>query len=200
MLTGRHCSLKILEEPDWRTAYEVFAQPHVWRWIAADPARVIPSEFASVLMGHSAPENCRLFGIWTDRLIGFCGFREIDWQSRSATITAYACNEPAKGLPVVTLGAMRLLLQHGFHDMGLNRIEAQVLTGNKPVLAILERLGLRQEGVLRQKWWAVGAYHDLWICAMLRTEYIATIGSRHGTDRHPVSRVGEVQAPAAPAS
>lgn len=173
MLNGKHCSLKILEEPDWRHAYEIFAQPHVWPWIVNDPARVIPSEFSVVLMGVSPIQNCRLFGIWTDRLIGFCGLRDIDWQARSATITAYAVNEPRKGFPYITMEAVRLLLQHGFQDLGLNRIEAGVMARNEPVLAVLGRIGLKQEACLRQKLFQAGAFHDVVICAMLRSEYVA---------------------------
>jgi RimJ/RimL family protein N-acetyltransferase len=49
---------------------------------------------------------------------------------------------------------------YGHEKFGLNRIEAWTLPGNPASDRVLEKSGFRHEGVLRQKAWFKGAYHD----------------------------------------
>jgi RimJ/RimL family protein N-acetyltransferase len=184
MLNGRNCLLKILEDPDWRPAYEVFAQPHVWPWIVSDPARVLPSEFANVLSERLPGMDCRLFGIWTEQLVGFCGI-SIDWKSRCAVAAPLGISGQKRGFPVVAMEAVRLLTSHVFTDLGLNRFESHVTAANKPMQAIYRRLGATQEAVCREKVWHAGSFHDQCIYAMLRSEYLALMDRSRHVQRRP---------------
>ena len=61
-----------------------------------------------------------------------------------------------------------LVLDHGFHILGLHRIEAMVTPGNLPSAALLERFGFRLEGTLRDhgfwkgRFWDQRLYARLW--------------------------------------
>ncbi len=53
---------------------------------------------------------------------------------------------------------VRRLLAYGFQDLGLHRIEADVAIANVASQSIMEKLGMRREGVLRDCIWAQGLW------------------------------------------
>ena len=60
--------------------------------------------------------------------------------------------------------AARTLLHHGFAELGLHRVHAHCVAENVASARVLERLGMRKEGVLREheffreRWWDVFLY------------------------------------------
>ncbi len=67
--------------------------------------------------------------------------------------------------------AMRGIIDFGWHHMNLNRIEADVVQGNQRSLHVLEKLGFKQEGVLRQRLLKGGKYYDIHLFGLLRCDY-----------------------------
>jgi [ribosomal protein S5]-alanine N-acetyltransferase len=70
-----------------------------------------------------------------------------------------------------TTEAGRALIRFGFGELGLNRIYATYLTRNPASGRVMEKLGMRYEGELRQhvrKW---GAFEDLKLCGILAAEW-----------------------------
>ena len=55
--------------------------------------------------------------------------------------------------------------------MDLNRIHACPWAENVASVRLLEKLGFRREGVLREEHWEEGAFHDEALYALLRREY-----------------------------
>jgi ribosomal-protein-alanine N-acetyltransferase len=103
-----------------------------------------------------------------DRLIGTCGFNLFDTRSHFAEI-GYDLH-PAfwgQGMTTEAVGAM---LRFGFYTVGLNRIEASVMLGNAASVAVLTKLGFHYEGVMRQRGYWKGKYHDLECYALLRDD------------------------------
>ena len=66
---------------------------------------------------------------------------------------------------------VRRLINYGFGDLNLNRIEIRVAVGNQPSQAICERLGLQQEGILRQVEWLYDHFVALRVYGVLRSEW-----------------------------
>ena len=67
--------------------------------------------------------------------------------------------------------AGRAILAFGFRSLQLHRIEAHYLVRNPASGRVLEKLGMRREGILRQavrKW---DRFEDLGVCAILATEW-----------------------------
>lgn len=67
--------------------------------------------------------------------------------------------------------AMRGIIDFGWEHMKLNRIEADVVQGNQRSLHVLEKLGFRKEGVLRQRLLKGGKYYDIHLFGLLRCDY-----------------------------
>jgi RimJ/RimL family protein N-acetyltransferase len=56
--------------------------------------------------------------------------------------------------------ALAAVVDCGHQAFGLNRIEAWTLPGNDASDRVLEKSGFRHEGVVRQRAWFKGAFHD----------------------------------------
>jgi RimJ/RimL family protein N-acetyltransferase len=64
--------------------------------------------------------------------------------------------------------AARLIAEFGFNEIGLNRLEIVVATGNKPSQRVAESVGAVYEGVQRQRIRVGETVHDAQMFALLR--------------------------------
>jgi ribosomal-protein-serine acetyltransferase len=67
--------------------------------------------------------------------------------------------------------ACRALVDHAFEELGLNRVSIACATENKESCAILERLGFRREGIVRQAEWLYDHFVDHVVYATLASEW-----------------------------
>jgi ribosomal-protein-alanine N-acetyltransferase len=74
--------------------------------------------------------------------------------------------------------ALAALLGSAFGPMGLRRLEAEVDPRNRRSVRVLQRLGFKREGLLRQRWVAKGEAKDVEIHGLLRDEWAAPPVSR----------------------
>lgn len=105
----------------------------------------------------------------TGALIGAVGFGSWHREHRRAEI-GYMLARSAWGqgfMPEI----LRALLRYGFEEMGLHRVEAMVNVPNEASMRVLEKVGMRREGVLRGYVWKDGEPHDLQVFALLRDEH-----------------------------
>jgi ribosomal-protein-alanine N-acetyltransferase len=105
----------------------------------------------------------------TGDLIGTIGFYGIDRVNKRAIAGADLKKEYwGKGL---MSEALRALIRFGFNEMRLNRIEASTDPQNLRSIRLIERCGFRKEGVLRQRFYYKGAFHDDAIYSLLKKEW-----------------------------
>lgn len=69
--------------------------------------------------------------------------------------------------------ATRLLVQHAFETMNLNRVWLLVYEFNERALRAYERVGFQKEGVLRQEMYRQGRYWNTILMAILREDWEA---------------------------
>ena len=67
--------------------------------------------------------------------------------------------------------ALDAILDFGFSELGLNRIEALVMVENERSARLLRALGFQEEGVLRQHDFFKGQFHDMRLFAILADDY-----------------------------
>ncbi len=67
--------------------------------------------------------------------------------------------------------AVRELLKIGFNEMGLHRIEANIMPANTPSRTLARRLGFREEGYARGYLAIAGKWEDHIHYVMLAEEY-----------------------------
>ena len=72
--------------------------------------------------------------------------------------------------------AIVTLLRFAFHEMNLNRVWLHVFEFNERARASYKKCGFREEGRLRQHYYAEGRYWDVFVMAILRDEFEALHG------------------------
>ena len=103
-----------------------------------------------------------------DDLIGSIGFVSFDWRSRRTEI-GYWISKDEEGKGVISR-ATKLLIDHAFDELNMNRIEIRCSSENIRSAAVPERLGFRKEGHLRQAEFRNGRAHDFLIYGLLRED------------------------------
>ncbi len=81
-------------------------------------------------------------------IVGVAGFHSIDWTNRNTSI-GYWLAEDAQGNGTMTT-VVSALVDHAFTEWELHRIEIHAAPENRRSRAIPERLGFREEAVLRE--------------------------------------------------
>jgi ribosomal-protein-alanine N-acetyltransferase len=95
---------------------------------------------------------------------------------RSAWIGYWVSSAVAGG--GVATGAVALGLDHCFGPVGLHRVEATVRPENGASRAVLEKVGFRQEGLLKRYLDVDGAWRDHLLVAMTVEEVAGSVTSR----------------------
>ena len=105
------------------------------------------------------------------RMIGTCGFANFDCAHNTGEI-GYVLNPAYQGKGLMQEAAERVM-RFGFSVLGLHRIEARYMVGNDASRRLMERLGMREEGVRREAMLVKGAYRDIGGYAILAKEFRA---------------------------
>jgi [ribosomal protein S5]-alanine N-acetyltransferase len=104
-----------------------------------------------------------------NRLIGRCGYNEWRKPHRRGEISyIIARHYWGKG---IAREALHLILDYGFTEMNLHSVEAGVTPGNNGSTRMLERLGFRLEGHLRESYFAEDRFVDSLIYSLLRRDF-----------------------------
>ena len=102
-------------------------------------------------------------------MIGTCGFTSFNCPADSAEI-GYVLNPAYQGQGLAT-EAVRRVLEFGFEELSLHRIEAHFIQGNDASRCLMERVGMTFEGYARESMKIKGRYRTIGTCAILRGEF-----------------------------
>ena len=106
----------------------------------------------------------------TNTHIGWCGYHT--WYTDHARAEIgyglYDDNYKNKGLMTE---ALRAVLQYGFGEMKLNRVEALLADYNIPSVKLVEKFGFKREGVMRGHYFVDGTAEDSVVYGLLESEY-----------------------------
>lgn len=103
------------------------------------------------------------------RLVGRCGLKVTDWDSREGTLW-YILHPEMWGRGYIP-EAGRALLAHGFDELGLHRIFIDTEPDNAASRRVAAKLGMRQEAHFVENAWVKGRWTDSVIYAVLDREW-----------------------------
>jgi ribosomal-protein-serine acetyltransferase len=103
------------------------------------------------------------------RIVGVAGFHELD-RVNDAVALGYWIAQEHQGRGLMTR-AVEALVRIAFEKLGLNRVVIQAAVENGKSRAIAERLGFREEGVLREAERHSDSYFDLATYSLLAREW-----------------------------
>ncbi len=101
--------------------------------------------------------------------IGWCSLTRWNPDFRSASM-GYCFDEATWGHGYATEAA-RALLQWAFDTLDLNRVQAETDTRNLASARVLEKIGFKREGTLREDCIVNGEMSDSWVYGLLRREW-----------------------------
>ena len=176
ILTTERLRLRPLLASDAAALFAIFSDARVMRywssapWSSIDKAQEMIAKDATAMV---AGEHLRL-GIETikdAKLIGHCSLFNFNAQCQRAEI-GYGMAFDAWGHGYMH-EALTAVLNYGFIELSLNRVEVDIDPRNVASAKTLERLGFVKEGFLRERWIVDGEVSDSEIYGLLRRDWLA---------------------------
>ena len=169
--------LREFEENDWRAVLAYQSDPYYLRynpWTYRTEMDV--RDFVGIFISWRGEKPRRKFQFAVilkseNRLIGNCGIRTSSTNTRIADI-GYELDSRYWGRGYATEAA-HTMLAFGFDKLGLHRIHAHCIAENTASARILEKIGMRYEGRLRETEWMKGRWWDTLHYAILDDEWAA---------------------------
>jgi RimJ/RimL family protein N-acetyltransferase len=166
--------LRLPTHDDAPALLSLFGDPAVVRYMTIEPladleaARAFVDEIrAGVYSGELLQWAVCTSG--DDRLVGTCTLFAIDRRHRRAEI-GFALAPTSRGRGLMR-EAVRAVIEHAFTALELHRLEADADPRNAPSLRLLESLGFRHEGRLRERYHQLGEWQDAALFGLLRREW-----------------------------
>lgn len=174
VLTTQHLILRPIDEKDIAALYTLFSSDAVMKFMDVERFQDV-SEAAQMVTFFreklETGEGMRWAICYKERneLIGTCGYHHISKSNFKAEI-GYDLIPAYWGKGIMT-NAIHCLLQYGFEQLQLNRIEAIVDPTNINSYKLLDRIGFQREGLHRQSFYEKGRFIDVYIYSMLQGDY-----------------------------
>lgn len=103
------------------------------------------------------------------RIIGTISLNWIDWANKAAGV-GYWLSKNQTGNGYVTKSCIRLM-EHCFDDLSLHRFVLEAAVDNIPSCEIAERIGMRLEGITKDREWLYDHYVDAKLFAITKPEW-----------------------------
>ena len=170
-------TLRPFRMKDARDVFSYASDPEVARYVLWDPHQSL-GETRSYLLSMRSLYRSGLPSSWaiefrpTGRVIGSIGYMWISRENHSAEI-GYSLSKEYwnRGL---TTQALSAVITSGFQDLRLHRIEAQHDVRNPASGRVMQKNGMRREGILRSRLINKGEYIDIALWAILREDWEAS--------------------------
>jgi len=170
-LRGVNVILRWLTADDLDALHDTFSDPEVARYLAVPrhASRADTERYLASIHEGFRTSSLYQWGIeHAGRIVGTCTLGGLDWENRRAEI-GFVLARSAWGQGLMP-DALTALIDHAFDDLKLHRIEADVDPRNGASLRLLERLGFRQEGYLRERYLKDGEIQDSVFFGLLRSD------------------------------
>jgi len=168
--------LRAVRGSDAPALLEIFADPAVARYGSSPPWADLAEAERRVARDLQGGADGSVLALLVERaadarVIGRCVLFHVDRGCRRAEV-GYALASSAWGQGYAR-EAVQALLDYGFEHLDLNRVEADIDPRNTASARLLERLGFRAEGLLRERWIVAGEVSDSAMYGLLRAEWSA---------------------------
>jgi RimJ/RimL family protein N-acetyltransferase len=173
-LATTRLALRPIQDDVAPALFDIFSDPRVMRYWSSPPWSSLTSA-RETIAADAAPmragDYLRL-GLElreTGELVGTCTLLAFVPQCRRAEL-GYALRATRWGCGYMH-EALLALLAFAFGALDLNRLEADVDPRNLASVKVLERLGFRNEGHLRERWIVAGEISDSGLYGLLRRDW-----------------------------
>ena len=166
--------LRRMKRTDAKDMFEYASDPEVTRYLLWEP-HADPHQTARYLAYIQSRYKAGEFFDWavtdrrTGKMSGTCGFTRFNYEADAAEI-GYVLNPRFWHIGIAP-EAVRRVLRFGFEELALHRIEARYMCGNEDSRRVMEKVGMRFEGIGRDSMFVKGKYVSVGTCAILSNEF-----------------------------
>lgn len=173
IIDTKRLRLRPLRPEDASVFFEMWSDSEAVRYFSFPPMQDIEQAKARVAekMQSSCDGKsmiCVIESRDTGAVLGDCGLHNGVAHSRRAEI-GYCLGRKHWGKGYMT-EAVDALIEHGFKKAGLHRIEADIDPRNLPSIQLIERLGFKREGYLRERWVIGGEVADTVLYGLIQSD------------------------------
>jgi len=172
--SGERIYFRPLEPADEPTLRRWINDPRVWRTLSTRRP-VNECREREWIESHGKNNTDVVCGIVArdgDRLVGSCGLHQFSHIDHSAVFGLMIGEVEAQNHGYGS-EATKLMVQLGFEEFNLHRIELAVYDFNPRAIRVYEKAGFVREGVRREAAWRDGQYRDVLVYSILRAEWEA---------------------------
>lgn len=162
---------------DAEALLDIYADPQAVRYLGRPPQTLEQVQTRVSKMIEDIGRGEAAFWVLTDPgadgAVAYLGFFRWDVPHQSAEL-GYVLARTRWGQGLMR-EVLPTLVRHGFEALGLHRMEARIDPGNDASIRLVERLGFREEGRLRDRTLNEdGSREDLIVFGLLRPEFART--------------------------
>ncbi len=173
-LTTNRLILRAMRMSDARDIYEYSCDPQVARHVLWDAHQNIHQTRAYIRYvlrqyRSGTPSSFCIVLKETGKVIGTIGFMWVSNENRSAEV-GYSLSRSYWNQGYMT-EALGEVIRFGFNTLNLNRIEAQYECDNPASGRVMEHVGMRREGTLKERLYNKSRFVDVELYAILREEW-----------------------------
>jgi [ribosomal protein S5]-alanine N-acetyltransferase len=165
--------LRQFRDEDVDGMHECFANPEAMRfWNRAVHTKRIETERAVRSFIDCTPSYYRFWAVAeakTDRCLGLVNYH--DGHIRSKRVAIGYIIDPAKHRKGIATEAVSAMLDFCFGELGLHRVQAFIHPDNTASCKLVEKLGFRCEGQLRDNLRVGDSWRDDMLYALLETDH-----------------------------
>ena len=173
-LRAKRITLRPMHSIDAEDMYDYAKREDVTRYLTWNPHKSVGYTKEYLRYVHSRYAlgdfyDWAIIDLESRRMIGTCGFTSIDTANNSAEI-GYVLNPEFHGRGLGSEAVARIL-DFGFGELELHRIEARFMQENIRSRRLMERVGMTFEGFRREAVLVKGEYRTVGICSILCKEW-----------------------------
>lgn len=103
------------------------------------------------------------------KIVGCIGLHRIDWNNKKTSI-GYWLSSEHQGNGVMTKSC-KAIIDYIFWDLQLNRVEIRAAVENRKSRSVPERLGFKEEGIIRKVEWLYDHFVDHVVYGILKEDW-----------------------------
>ena len=163
--------LRLVRPEDARALFAVIDEHRVrlreWLpWVDATRKLADTEKYIAKALQENEASRAFTCGIWVDgRIVGIIGHNRIDWAGRIG-FPAYWIAPDSEGKGIMGQ-CCRVVVDHAFGELQLNRLLLATATGNLRAQKIPAKLGFTKVSTLRQAEWLYDHHVDHFIYSLL---------------------------------
>lgn len=174
ILQTERLSLRKLTDEDYASIFNQLSDAEIMQLLNIETAEKLEIEKAKQQKGYATFNKrfliFQLLDKETQQFLGWCGYHTWYVDHGRAEIGYGLIDEHTKGKGLMS-EALKAVLQYGFEQMQLNRVEAFVAPENIPSLKLVQKFNFTREGQLRKHYLKDGNLEDSVVFGLLKEEW-----------------------------